>query len=81
WNERLQIATALPGRAFKPILGFPTTQKTRMRRRLKDKRIATGSSVRPVVAQSRCGSSLRANGKNPTLTRCCSTKFKHSTRY
>ncbi|NQE36769.1 hypothetical protein [Microcoleus asticus] len=23
-----------------------------------------------VVAQSRCGSSLRANGKRPTLTRC-----------
>jgi hypothetical protein len=27
---------------FKPILGFPTMQKTRMRLRLKDKKIATG---------------------------------------
>ncbi|WP_242720018.1 hypothetical protein [Microcoleus vaginatus] len=34
-----------------------------------------------VVAQSRCGSSLRANGKRRTLTRCCSTKLKHSRGY
>jgi hypothetical protein len=32
---------------FKPILGFPTTQKTRRRLRLKDRRIPTGSFVRP----------------------------------
>jgi len=75
------IATALPGYVFKPILGFPTMQKIRMPLRLKDRRIATGSSVRPVVAQSRCGSNFKANGKNHTLTRCCSMKFKHSRGY
>jgi hypothetical protein len=42
WNERLQIARALPEYLFKPILGFPTMQKTRRRLRLKDKKIATG---------------------------------------
>ena len=31
--------------------------------------MATGLSVRPVMRQSRCGSSRRANGKRPTLTR------------
>jgi len=34
-----------------------------------------------VAAPSRCGSNFRANGKSPTLMRCCSMKFKHSRRY